>query len=185
MTVKRREIPFARPFIGEAEKEAVAQVLSGHVLTHGPRCQEFEERFAELIGVKHAVTTSSCTAALHLSLMALEVGPGDEVVVPAQTHVATAHAVEHVGAKPVFVDVSRETGNLDVNTLAPAITSKTRAVFVVHYLGLPCDMDDIRSVTDGEGIAVVEDCALALGAHNSGKKAGALAAAGCFSFYSY
>jgi len=180
---RKREIPFGRPILGEAEKAAVAEVLSGHMLTHGPRCAEFEKRFAERVGAKHAVTTSSCTTALHLALLAHGVGPGDEVIVPAETHVATGHVVEHCGARPVFVDVERETGNIGAAAIAGAITERTKAVMPVHYLGLPCDMDAITALAEARGIAVIEDCALALGADYGGRHPGAIGAAGCFSFY--
>jgi len=178
-----REIPFGRPILGDEERTAVSNVLSGHILTHGPRCAEFEERFAEMLGVKHAITVSSCTTALHLSLMALGVGPGDEVVVPAETHVATAHAVEHCGAKPVFVDVDRHTGNIEPSLIEAALNEKTKAIIVVHYLGLPCEMDRIMSIADAHGVRVVEDCALAVGADFAGRAPGSIGATGCFSFY--
>ena len=180
---ENREIPFGRPILGEEEKAAVAEVLSGHMLTHGPRCAEFEKRFAERVGAKHAVTTSSCTTALHLALLAHGVGPGDEVIVPAETHVATGHVVEHCGARPVFVDVERVTGNIGVPAIEAAITERTKAVMPVHYLGLPCDMDAITALAETRGIAVIEDCALALGADYGGRHPGAIGAAGCFSFY--
>lgn len=176
-------IPFARPMLGEAEKALVAEVLSGHVLTHGPRNAEFEKRFAQLLGVKHAMTTSSCTTALHLALIARNIGPGDEVIVPAQTHVATAHVVEHVGAKPIFVDVDRRTGNIGADGISRAISARTRAIMVVHFLGLPCDMDAINAVASRRKLSVIEDCALALGAHYGDRRPGGLGDAGCFSFY--
>ncbi len=178
-----RDLPFARPVLGEEEKAAVVEVLSGHMLTHGPRCAEFERRFAELIGVEHAVTMSSCTTALHLSLMALDIGPGDEVIVPAETHVATAHAVEHCGARPIFADVERETGNIDPERVRAAITAKTRAIMPVHYLGLPCEMDALTDIAGAHGLAVIEDCALAIGASYDGRAPGSFGATGCFSFY--
>ncbi len=178
-----KEIPFGRPILGREEKDAVGAVLDGFQLTHGPRCAAFEKAFAERIGVRHAVTTSSCTTAMHLALLAHGVGPGDEVIVPAQTHVATGHAVEHAGAKPVFVDVERATGNIDPSLVRAAITPRTRAILVVHYLGLPCDMDAIGAIAEAHGLAVIEDCALALGADYGGRAPGVLGAAGCFSFY--
>lgn len=176
-----RQIPFGRPILGDAEQKAMAEVLSGTMLTHGPKCAAFEERFADLIGARHAITMSNCTTALHLSLVAHDIGPGDEVIVPAMTHVATAHSVEHCGAKPVFVDVDPDTGNISPQKIAAAITPKTKAVMVVHYLGLPCDMDAVR-VAAGE-LPVIEDCATALGADYGGVKPGAIGATGCFSFY--
>ena len=106
--------------LGEMSKRLAAEVLDGTILTHGPRCAEFEARFAERIGAKHGVTVSSCTTGLQLCLMAIGIEPGDEVLVPAETHVATAHAVEHAGGRPVFVDVQRETGNMDPDLTAAA-----------------------------------------------------------------
>lgn len=177
----KRQISFGRPILGEAEQVAMAKVLSGTVLTHGPQCAAFEARFAELIGVRHAITTSNCTTALHLALIAHDIGPGDEVIVPAMTHVATAHSVEHCGARPVFVDVDRATGNIDPAGIRAAITPRTRAVMVVHYLGLPCDMDAVMAAAGS--LPVIEDCATSLGASYGGVNTGAIGVAGCFSFY--
>ena len=109
-----RDIPFGRPIIGEEERAAVRDVLNGPILVHGPRSAAFEEAFAKYVGAPHAVSCSSCTAAMHLVYFALGFGPGDEVIVPAQTHVATAHAVELTGAKPIFVDAELRTGNIDI-----------------------------------------------------------------------
>lgn len=169
--------------LDDTERSAVDEVLRGYMLTHGPRCAAFEDRFAERLGVRNAITTSSCTTALHLSLLALGIGPGDEVIVPAETHVATAHAVEHAGARPVFVDVERTTGNIDPVRVRAAITASTKAVIVVHYLGLPCDMDALEAIAAEHGLKIVEDSALALGAGYGGRHAGAIGATGCFSFY--
>lgn len=179
----KRNIPFGRPILGETEKRLAAEVLEGTVLTHGPRCAEFEEKFAARIGARHAVTVSSCTTGLQLSLMAIDFQPGDEVLVPAETHVATGHAVEHAGGKPVFVDVLRETGNIDPVAAEAAITPRTRAIMPVHYLGLPCDMDAILALADKHGLAVIEDCALVVGGDYDGKHPGAIGTTGSFSFY--
>lgn len=176
-----REIPFGRPILGEAEQQVMAEVLSGTVLTHGPRCAAFEASFAEMIGARHAIATSNCTTALHLALVAHDIGAGDEVIVPAMTHVATAHVVEHCNARPVFVDVDPATGNISPDGIAAAITPRTKAIIVVHYLGLPCDMDAILSVA--RDIPVIEDCATAVGADYGGEKPGTIGIAGCFSFY--
>jgi perosamine synthetase len=180
--ITKTHLPFARPLIGEEETKAVNEVLKGHVFTHGPNCTAFEEAFAKYIGAKHAITLSSCTAGLHLALMAHDIGPGDEVIVPAMTHVATAHVVEHVGATPVFVDVEQETGNIDPACLKRALSKKTKAILVVHYLGLPCEMEAIQKVA-GKDIPIIEDCAVALGATYKSKSPGTLGIAGCFSFY--
>jgi len=169
--------------LGETEKRLAADVLDGTVLTHGPRCAEFEARFAERIGAKHGVTVSSCTTGLQLCLMAIGIEPGDEVLVPAETHVATAHAVEHAGGRPVFVDVQCETGNIDPDLTEMAIGPRTRAIMPVHYLGLPCEMDRISDLAVRHGLTVIEDCALAIGASFDGVSPGKLGDAGVFSFY--
>lgn len=177
------DIPFGRPMLDDAEIEAVVRVLSGPTLVHGPVTLEFERRFAERAGARHAIALSSCTAGLHLSLFVQDVGPGDEVIVPAMTHVATAHAVEYCGARPVFVDVEPDSGNIDPDGVAAALGSATRAVMVVHYLGMPCEMDRIGEAAERAGAFVVEDCALAVDATYDGRKAGTLGTTGCFSFY--
>ena len=176
-------IPFGKPMLDAAEIEAMTRVLSGPQLVHGPVSKAFEVAFAERIGAKRAVSVSSCTAGLHLSLFAHGIGAGDEVVVPAMTHVATAHAVEFCGARPVFVDVEPDTGNLDAAALEQAVGAHTRAIVPVHYLGLPCDMDRINAAAKQVGAVVVEDCALAVDAAYNGRKTGTLGTVGCFSFY--
>lgn len=176
-------IPFGRPMLDQTEIDAVLKVLSGPILAHGPVCGEFETAFAERAGAEHAITVSSGTAGLHLCLFANDVGPGDEVIVPAITHVATAHAAEYCGATPVFVDVDPANGNIAPVGVAAAVTERTRAVMVVHFLGLPCEMDRINADADKAGAFVIEDAALAVDATYGGKKAGTLAKAGCFSFY--
>jgi perosamine synthetase len=178
-----RQIPFGAPMLDESEIRAVTQVLSGTTLVHGPVTRAFEEAFAARVGAAHAVSVSSCTAGLHLSLFASGVGPGDEVIVPAMTHVATAHAVEYCGAKPVFVDVEADTGNMDPQAVEAAMNERTKAVMPVHYLGLPCDMDRISASASRFGAVVIEDCALAVDATYGDRKAGRLGLAGCFSFY--
>ncbi len=178
-----KKIPFGKPLIGENEKKEIQNVLEGTILTHGPKCYEFEKNFAEYIGVKYAVTTSNCTTAIHLSLEALGINEQDEVIVPAMTHVATAHAVEHVGAKPVFVDVLSKTGCVSPEEIEKAITPKTKAIIPVHFVGLPCDMDKINKIALKFNLKVVEDSATALGATFGKKKTGNLGTVGCFSFY--
>jgi perosamine synthetase len=176
-------IPFGKPMIDASEIDAVTNVLSGPQLVHGPVTKAFEEGFADRAGATHAISVSSCTAGLHLSLFVNGIGPGDEVIVPAMTHVATAHAVEFCGAKPVFVDVEADTGNIDPDGVAAAIGPDTKAIFVVHYLGLPCDMDRINAIARQHGAFVIEDCALAVDATYDGVKSGNLGLTGCFSFY--
>jgi perosamine synthetase len=182
-TQRVREIPFGKPMIGEEEVAAALQVLSGTQLVHGPRAKQFETEFANYCGGGYATSVSSCTAGLHLAYFDLGVGPGDEIIVPAQTHAATAHAVEFTGAKPVFVDADPRTGNVDLDAVADAVTERTRAISVVHYLGLPVDMRTLTATAQKHGLAVVEDCALALGSFFEGTHCGLLGDLGCFSFY--
>ena len=176
-------IPFGKPLIEEAERRAVADVLEGTTLTHGPRVKEFEQAFAEFTGAPHAIATATCAASLHLAYMGLGIGPGDEVMVPAQTHVAMAHAVEACGAKPVFVDAEPATGNVDLDLLESLVTDATRAISVVHYLGLPVDMERVLEIARKRDLFVVEDCAIALGARFDGTHVGLHGDIGCFSFY--
>jgi dTDP-4-amino-4,6-dideoxygalactose transaminase len=179
-----RQIPFGRPWITDAERQAVMQVLSGDVLTHGPQALAFEKEFAAFVGDgAHCLTTSSGMAALHLAYWQLGIGAGDEVIVAAQTHVATAHAVEAVGARPVFVDCDLATGNLDPAGIEPLITPRTRAIGLVHYAGIPCDMDAVLTIAAKHKLKVIEDCALAVGTRWRGKHAGLFGDAAIVSFY--
>lgn len=178
-----RQIPFGRPMIGEAEQRAVAEVLAQPVLTHGPRVERFETDFAAFTGAPHAVAVSSCTAALHLAYLALGLEPGEEVIMPAVSHVATAHAVVLCGGVPVFADVDPETGNVDLDEVESLIGPHTAAISVVHFLGLPVDMTRVRAIADRHGLFVVEDCALSLGATWKGTHVGLHGDAGAFSFY--
>ena len=158
-------------------------VLDDPILVHGPRSVEFEEAFARYTNADYAVSLSSCTAGLHLSYFYLGIGPGDEVIVPAQTHVATAHAVEFVGATPVFVDAEKETGNIDIKQIESCINEKTKAISIVHFLGMPVNMDKICEIAEKYNLFVVEDCALAVGTQFKGVHAGLHGDVGCFSFY--
>jgi perosamine synthetase len=178
-----RNIPFGRPLIGEEEKAAVLAVLGSPQLVHGPRAKQFEADFAAFTRGGHALSLASCTAGLHLAYVYLGIGAGDEVIVPAQTHVATAHAVEFTGAKAVFVDVDARTGNIDIGLIEQAITSRTKAISVVHYLGLPVDMDKVKAIAAKRELFVLEDCALAIGTYFNGVHAGLHGDAGTFSFY--
>lgn len=177
------KIPFGRPQLGSEERNAVQEVLSGDILVHGPKAHDFERDFAAFTGAPFAVSLSSCTAALHLAYFYLGIGPGDEVIVPAQTHTATAHAVELCGATPVFVDAELLTGNLDISRVEDSITPRTRALSVVHFLGMPVAMDNIMSIARKHSLFVVEDCALALGSRFDGIHVGLHGDVGCFSFY--
>jgi perosamine synthetase len=176
-------IPFGKPLLGDEERAAAAEVLAGTTLTHGPKVKEFEAAFADFTGAPYAVATATCMASLHLAYLFLDIGPGDEVIVPAQTHVAMAHAVQAVGAKPVFLDSEPRTGGVDLDLLEDLITPRTRAISVVHYLGLPVDMERVLDIAKRHDCFVVEDCAIALGATYGGTHAGLLGDIGCFSFY--
>jgi perosamine synthetase len=176
-------IPFGKPLLGDAERQAAADVLSGTTLTHGPRVKEFEAAFAAYTGAPYAVATATCMASLHLAYLTLGIGPGDEVLVPAQTHVAMAHAVEICGATPVFVDAEPRTGAVDLELMEGLVTERTRAISVVHYLGLPVDMERVLAIARPRGIFVVEDCAIALGARIGDVHVGLHGDIGCFSFY--
>jgi perosamine synthetase len=182
--IERREVPFGRPWITDGDREAVLRVLAGHVLTHGPEGKSFEAEFGAFLGDgAHCVSVSSCMAALHLSYLHLGISAGDEVIAPALTHVATAHAIEWVGARPVFVDCDRRSGNMTAQAIAAAITPKTRAIALVHFVGIPCDMPSIMELARKHQLKVIEDCAIALGARCEGTHVGLFGDAGAFSFY--
>jgi len=183
MTVSNmRNIPIAIPCIGTEEVEAVREVLMSGWLTQGPKVKAFERAFAARHQVEHALATTSCTTALHLALAALGIGPGDEVVVPAFTWIATANVVTHLGAMPVFADVCRDSFNIDARLLPGLITTRTKAVIVVHLFGLCADMDSVRKGVPA-GIPIIEDAACAAGASYHGVPAGGLGSVGCFSFH--
>ena len=184
MTEQQRHIPFGRPAIGPKEKDAVLSVMDGHILTHGPKCKEFEKKFSEYVGEScNAVTVSSCMAALTLAVDFFDFGPGDEVIVPAQTHVATVHAVELSGALPIFVDCDKQTGNMDLGKLELAITDKTVGIVLVHFAGISVEMDKLMEIANKHDLKVIEDCALAVGTRFKGKHVGLWGHVGCFSFY--
>lgn len=177
------KIPFGYPMIGEEEQSAVLGVLKGTTLVHGPKATEFEQAFAQFTAAPYTVSVSSCTAGMHLIYFALGYGPGDEVIVPAQTHVATAHAVELTGARPVFVDAEPESGNVDIEQIEAAITPRTRAISVVHYLGVPVDMLAVVEIARRHNLFLLEDCALSPGAKVDNVHTGLHGDAGVFSFY--
>lgn len=183
MSNNAKEIPFGRPWIEDIDRDAVLDVLKGHILTHGPKCTEFERKFENLMQGGHAITTSSCMASLHLASIYFDLKPGDEVIAPAQTHVATVHGIELVGATPVFVDCELETGNIDINKIEQAITPKTKAITLVHFAGIPVEMDRIMEIAKKHNLRVIEDCALAVGATYKNKHVGLWGDVGCYSFY--
>lgn len=176
-------ITFAQPWITQEDRDAVMGVLSGPILAHGPQAEEFEREFTEFIGGGYCVTTSSCAAALHLAYTVYGIGPGDEVIVPAMTHCSTANTVEWTGADCVFVDCDPATGNVTADGIRAAITERTKAIVVVHFVGIPCFMEDISLLARDHGLVVIEDCALAVGARYGHTHVGLFGDAGCFSFY--
>ena len=181
--VRKDFLVFGSPALGEEEiQEVVATLRSGWIGT-GPRVGQFQDRFREFTGARHALALNSCTAALHLSLLAAGVRPGDEVIAPPMTFAATANAIVHAGGTPVFVDVDRRTQNIDPSLIEAAITSRTRAVLPVHFAGRPCDMDSIARLAERHGLKVIEDAAHATEALYHGQRIGTLGDAACFSFY--
>ncbi|MFG3050255.1 DegT/DnrJ/EryC1/StrS family aminotransferase [Kitasatospora sp. NPDC048239] len=176
-------IPVMLPWLGEEEAQAAAEAVRSGWVAQGPRVAEFERAFAEHLGAPHAVAVSSCTTALHLALIGAGVGPGDEVVVPSLSFIATANAVTYLGAVPVFADVDAETGNLTAGTVEPLLTARTRAVIAVDQGGVPVDLDGIGELVEPRGITVVEDAACGAGSVYRGRPVGADAAIAAYSFH--
>jgi perosamine synthetase len=172
-----------KPWLGAEEADAAAEAVASGWVAQGPRVAAFEKAFAARVGAADAVATSSCTTALHLSLVALGIGPDDEVIIPSLSFIATANAARYVGATPVFADVELETQNVSAATIKAVTTSATKAVIVVHQTGVPADMDDIHAFCDPLGIGVVEDAACAIGATYNGHLIGADSDLVAFSFH--
>ena len=175
-------INMAKPQIGEDEKKAVMEVLDSGIIAQGPRVKAFEEAFAEMCGVKHAIATTSGTTALHVALLAHGIGAGDEVITSAFTFIASANSILFTGARPVFVDIDRNTFNLDPDQIEAAITPRTKGIMPVHLYGLPCDMDPILRLAEKHNLAVIEDACQSHGAGYKGRKVGSFGI-GAFSLY--
>jgi perosamine synthetase len=177
------EVPFTRPFFRGDEGAAVAQAIESGWVSQGPRVRAFEEAFAARVGAADAVATTNCTTALQLALYVSGVGPGDEVIVPSLSFIATANAVWQNGATPVFADVDPLTGNIDAATVEPMINHRTKAIMPVHQLGLPADMDPLLALAHGCDLAIVEDAACAIGARYRSRPIGSLGPLACFSLH--
>ncbi|RLI83344.1 hypothetical protein DRP04_01785 [Archaeoglobales archaeon] len=180
----RVRIPICRPIIGERELYYITKAVEEGWIAKGRYISEFEQRFANYCGCKYGVAVCNGTAALHLALASLDVGKGDEVIIPAFTMAAVAFAVVYTGAKPVLVDADPETWCMSVDEVEWAITDRTRAIIPVHIYGHPCNMDELLAIADEHNLHIIEDCAEAHGAEVRGKKVGSFGDMGCFSFYS-
>jgi len=175
-------IPITRLALGDAEAEAAAAVVRSGWLMNGPRTEEFERKVADYVGAKHAIAVSSATTGLHLGLLGAGVKPGDEVICPSYSFIATANAMRYIGARPVFVDIDPRTYNIDVSAIEPAITERTTAIMPVSQIGLPADLNPIMAIAAEHGLKVVEDAAPALGASIDGRRLGSISDFTIFSF---
>jgi dTDP-4-amino-4,6-dideoxygalactose transaminase len=177
------QVPFAKPRFYGGEAEALAAVIESGWVSQGPRVQAFEAAFAARVGAAEAIATTNCTTALQLALYASGIGPGDEVIVPSLSFIATANAVWQCGATPVFADVDPRTYNLDPTAAERAITPRTKAIMPVHQIGLPADMDAFFALAEDHGLKIVEDAACAVGATYKGRPIGSLDSPACFSLH--
>jgi perosamine synthetase len=176
-------IPITRPFVGDEEAAAAGEVIRSGWLTQGERVEKFEKAVADYVGAAHAVAVTNCTTALHLALVAAGVGPGDEVICPSFSFIATANAIVHAGARPVFVDIDPRTYNLDPELVEAAITPQTKAIVPVDQIGLAADIPAIASLAQWHALDVVEDAAPSLGSSIQGRRVGSLSHLTCFSFH--
>jgi perosamine synthetase len=177
------KIPVAKPFIDKSEAQnAYDTILTGWV-TQGPRVHEFEEKFAQYVGSKYAVAVSNCTTALHLAMIVAGVQQGDEVICPSMSYIATANAIRYVGAKVVFAEVCPEDYNIDIEDVKRKITDKTKAILIVHQIGMPANIDAFRHLCSEKNIILIEDAACAVGSAYKGRKIGSHSDLVCFSFH--
>lgn len=177
------KVPFHKPCIGKEEISEVTKVLESGWLTMGPKTVEFEEEFSKYMNVENAISINSCTSALHLSVRAMGVREGDEIIIPAINFASSFEVLLYERATPVVVDVDKKTGNIDVLKMEKAINKKTKGMILVHYGGCPCDMDQIIDLAKDKGLFIIEDSAHALPAYYKKRKAGTMGEIGCFSFY--
>lgn len=183
MKVRKDFLPLSRPSIGQREIEGVVKCLKSGWITTGPLCQKFEERFCGLTGASHGVSVSSGTAGMHLILLALGIGTGDEIITPSMTFASTINMIAMLGAKPVFVDIDYDTLNINPDLIEEKITGKTKAIIPVHFAGVPADMDKILSIAARHGLTVIEDAAHAVGTSYKGIHAGGFGQIAVFSFH--
>jgi dTDP-4-amino-4,6-dideoxygalactose transaminase len=176
-------IPIAKPYLTEHDAQAAYDAIMSGWITQGPRVQEFEEKFASYTGAKHAVAVSNCTTGLHLAMIVAGVQAGNEVICPSMSYIATANSIMYVGATPVFAEVHPETYNLDVVDVESRITSKTKAVLLVHQIGMPADIDAFSALCKKHNLILIEDAACAAGSSYKGKKIGSHSDLVCFSFH--
>ncbi|MFD3002762.1 DegT/DnrJ/EryC1/StrS family aminotransferase [Pontibacter toksunensis] len=183
MDKRERMIPIAKPYLTEEEAQAAYDTILTGWTTQGPKVQEFEEKFAAYTGVKYAVAVSNCTTALHLSMIVAGVGAGDEVICPSMSYIATANAIKYVGATPVFAEVQPESYNLSPVDAEKKITDKTKAILIVHQIGMPADIDAFKELSERYNLKLIEDAACAAGSAYKGKKIGSNSELVCFSFH--
>lgn len=176
-------IPIAKPFLSEDEASAAHEVILSGWVTQGPQVARFEEAFTKYCDAKYAVAVSNCTTALHLSLLVTGVGHGDEVICPSMSYIATANCIVHAGATPVFAEINPKTYNLDLEDVKRRVTSKTKAVILVHQLGMPADIADFHEFCSENNIVLIEDAACAIGSEYRGQKIGSHSDLVCFSFH--
>src|SRR5436190_12280982 len=175
-------IPIAKPYLDEEDAQAAYDTILTGWITQGPRVQEFEEKFAQYTGAKYAVAVSNCTTALHLTMLVSDIGPGDEVICPSLSYIATANSIMHAGAKPVFAEVNQDY-NMDLPHTESLITSKTKAILVVHQMGMPADIDAFKDICKRHKLTLIEDAACAIGSGYKGQKIGSHSELVCFSLH--
>ena len=176
-------IPIAKPYLDEKDAQAAYDTILTGWITQGPRVQEFEEKFAAYTGSKHAIAVSNCTTGLHLAMIVADIGPGDEVICPSMSYIATANSILYVGAQPVFAEINPRTYNLDIDDVRKRITPKTKAILLVHQIGMPADIDAFNLLAKEKNLILIEDAACAAGCSYKGKKIGSHSDLVCFSFH--
>jgi perosamine synthetase len=177
------KIPVAKPYLGKEEAQSAYDTILTNWVTQGPRVQEFEEKFARYIGAKYAVAVSNCTTALHLAMIVSGIGEGDEVICPSLSYIATANSIKYVNAVPVFAEVDPLTYNIDAKHAESLITARTKAILIVHQIGLPADIDTFKAICKKHDLQLIEDAACAAGSYYKGMKIGSHSDLVCFSFH--